>query len=67
MITPATTDLEVTRRVTFHGETAGLNKADRRNVPWLNICFKAVELELGESVTHYSAQAVVHETLALEA
>jgi hypothetical protein len=67
MIAPATTDLEVTRRVTFLGETAGLDERDRRDIVWLNVGLKTVELEFGERATHYSAQPIAHEALALEA
>jgi hypothetical protein len=67
MIAPATADLEVAGGVTFLGETARLDERNRRDIARLNVSLKAVELELGESVTQYSAQAVAHEPLALEA
>jgi hypothetical protein len=56
MITPPSTDLEITWRISFAPKTLATKQSDRGVVVRLNVSLEPVKPQLPESASNYEAQ-----------
>lgn len=67
MISPTAPDLQIALGVSFFGEAARTNQCNGREVPRLDVCFEAMQLQFGEGLSDQEPQSFLHQSLALTA
>ena len=64
MVSPAATNFEVALAITFLDEATRTHQRDGRNIPWLDVCFETMQLQLLERELDALAQRFLHQTAA---